>query len=283
MKQLLKRNLLIYFRDRTSVFFSVLAALITFILYILVFRNLYSQTGMGTFYNLTDIWAICGIVITPTVTASLGALWVWVDDRKNKLYQDFYVSPIKRWKLTGGYMLSSFTIGIIMSMILLAATQIFLLTQGVGFFTWQQYLKAFGVIVLSTFSGAGMMMFLVGLFSSSNAFSGFSLVIGTFMGFACGNYVPMGILPEAAQTVIKFCPAAHAAALMRQIFIGDQMNELMSGAPQEFVDYFAVYLGIKFSSGEAIMEPWVHVAMLAGTGILFYALAIPVCSRKRTK
>lgn len=283
MKQLVKRNLLIYFRDKVSVFFSILAALITFILYILVFRNLYSNTNAGTFLGLTDIWAICGIVITPTVTASLGALWVWVDDKKNKLYQDFYVSPVKRWKLTGGYMLASFTIGIIMSMILLAATQIYLITQGVDLFSWQQYLQAFGVIVLSTFSGAGMMMFLVGLFSSSNAFSGFSLVIGTFMGFACGNYVPLGLMPEAAQTVIKFCPAAHASALLRQIFIGDKMAEMMNGAPEEIVNEFAIYMGINFSVNETIMEPWIHIAVLLGTGILFYALAIPVCSRKKMK
>lgn len=283
MKQLMKRNLLLYFRDKVSVFFSLLAVMITFILYIVVFRNLYSNTNIGTFYNLIDVWAICGIVITPTVTTSLGSLWIWVDDRRYKLYQDFYASPVKRWKLTGGYMLSSFTIGVIMSTILLAATQIFLLANGVDPFTWQQYLKAFGVILLSTFSGAGLMMFLVGMFSSSNAFQGFSLVIGTLMGFVCGNYVPMMYLPEIAQKFIKFCPAAHASALLRQIFLGDTMSEMMNGAPQEIVDEFAVGMGIKLSFGETVMEPWVHITVLAVTGVIFYALAIPVCSRKRTK
>lgn len=277
----MKRNLLLYFRDRMSVFFSLLAVLITFILYILVFRNLYSQTGYGEMYNLIDVWAICGIVITPTVTTPLGSLWIYVDDRKNKLYQDFYIAPVKRWKITGGYMLSSFTIGVIMSTILLAVTQIFLIANGLSLFTLQQYLQAFGVILLSTFSGAGLTLFLVGMFSSSNAFSGFSLVLGTLMGFVCGNYVPMGLLPEAAQTVIKLCPAAHASALLRQIFLGDTMAGMMNGAPQEFVDYMATYLGIKLQYGETIMEPWVHIAVLVVTGIVFYALAIPVCSRKR--
>ena len=283
MKQLMKRNLLLYFRDKVSVFFSLLAVMITFILYIVVFRNLYSQTGYGALYNLIDVWAICGIVITPTVTTPLGSLWIWVDDRRYKLYQDFYASPVKRWKLTGGYMFSSFTIGVIMSTILLVATQIFLVANGLGLFTWQQYLKAFGVILLSTFSGAGLTMFLVGMFSSGNAFQGFSLVIGTLMGFVCGNYVPMGILPDAAQSFIKLCPAAHASALLRQIFLNDTMYEMMNGAPKEIVDEFAIYLGIKFQYGETVMEPWVHIAVLAVTGVIFYALAIPVCSRKRTK
>lgn len=277
----MKRNLLLYFRDKMSVFFSLLAVLITFILYIFVFRNLYSQSSYGMLYNLIDVWAICGIVITPTVTTPLGSLWIYVDDRKNKLYQDFYIAPVKRWKITGGYMLSSFTIGVIMSTILLAVTQIFLVANGMSLFTWQQYLQAFGVILLSTFSGAGLTLFLVGMFSSSNAFSGFSLVLGTLMGFVCGNYVPMGLLPEAAQTVIKFCPAAHASALLRQIFLNDTMSSMVNGAPQEFVDYTSTYFGIKLRYGESVMEPWVHITVLVVTGIVFYALAIPVCSRKR--
>lgn len=281
MKQIMKRNLLLYFRDKMSVFFSLLAVLITFILYIFVFRNLYSQSSYGMLYNLIDVWAICGIVITPTVTTPLGSLWIYVDDRKNKLYQDFYIAPVKRWKITGGYMLSSFTIGVIMSTILLAVTQIFLVANGMSLFTWQQYLQAFGVILLSTFSGAGLTLFLVGMFSSSNAFSGFSLVLGTLMGFVCGNYVPMGLLPEAAQTVIKFCPAAHASALLRQIFLNDTMSSMVNGAPQEFVDYTSTYFGIKLRYGETVMEPWVHITVLVVTGIVFYALAIPVCSRKR--
>ncbi len=281
MKQIMKRNLLLYFRDKMSVFFSLLAVLITFILYIFVFRNLYSQSSYGMLYNLIDVWAICGIVITPTVTTPLGSLWIYVDDRKNKLYQDFYIAPVKRWKITGGYMLSSFTIGVIMSTILLAVTQIFLVANGMSLFTWQQYLQALGVILLSTFSGAGLTLFLVGMFSSSNAFSGFSLVLGTLMGFVCGNYVPMGLLPEAAQTVIKFCPAAHASALLRQIFLNDTMSSMVNGAPQEFVDYTSTYFGIKLRYGETVMEPWVHITVLVVTGIVFYALAIPVCSRKR--
>lgn len=283
MKQLMKRNLLLYFRDRMSVFFSLLAVLITFVLYIVVFRNLYSQTNIGTFYNLIDVWAICGIVIAPTVTTPLGSLCILVDDKKNKLYQDFYVAPIKRRNLTGGYMLSSFTVGVIMSTILLAATQIFLVANGVELFTWQQYLQAFGVILLSTFSGAGITMFLIGAFSSSNAFSAFSLVIGTLMGFVCGNYIPIMYLPEAAQVFVKLCPAAHASALLRQIFLNDTMSEMMNGAPPEIVEQFAAELGVKLVFGETVMEPWMHIAILAVTGVIFYALAIPVCGRKRNK
>lgn len=283
MKQLMKRNLLLYFRDRVSVFFSLLAVMITFILYIVVFRNLYSNSLYGDIFNVVDVWAVCGIVVVPTVTTPLGSLWIWVDDRKNKLYQDFYASPVKRWKLTGGYMLSSFTVGLIMSTILLVVTQIFLVITGVGLFSWQQYLQAFIVIILSTFSGAGLTLFLVGLFSSSSAFSGFSLVIGTLMGFVCGNYTPIGMLPDAAQTFIKLCPAAHSAALLRQIFLGEAMYDMVPGAPQDFFDVNMIYLGIKFEWGSEIMAPWVHIAMLAVSGVIFYALAIPVCSRKRIK
>ena len=46
MLALLKRNFLLYFRNRSGVFFSLLGALISFILYIIFLQK-----------NLTDAWA----------------------------------------------------------------------------------------------------------------------------------------------------------------------------------------------------------------------------------
>ena len=46
MLALLKRNFLLYFRNRSGVFFSLLGALISFVLYIIFLQK-----------NLTDAWA----------------------------------------------------------------------------------------------------------------------------------------------------------------------------------------------------------------------------------
>ncbi len=68
---LAKRNALCYFRDRQSVFFSLMGVLIVVLLYLLFLRNMliepYSDMpGMG---NLIDAWVLSGILgIVPVTT-----------------------------------------------------------------------------------------------------------------------------------------------------------------------------------------------------------------------
>lgn len=283
MIQFTKRNLLLYFRDKVAVFFSLLAVMITFILYIIVFRNLYGTYffGIDDMRAITDIWAISGMLAAPTVTTPLGALCMLIDDRKRKLYQDFYAAPVSRIKITAGYLFSSFLVGVIMSAALMFVTQIYILINGGRLFSLLQYLQVFGVIIISTFSGAGLVLMLVSFFPTSNAYTGFSLVLGTLMGFVCGNYMPMGLLPDAAQWFIKICPVAHSSALIRQILLKDTMQELLGGIEQVDISYISQYLGIELTFGSYTVSPWVHIAFLAATGILFYSLAIPILSKKR--
>lgn len=283
MIQFTKRNLLLYFRDKVAVFFSLLAVMITFLLYIFVFRNLYGTYffGVDDLRAVTDIWAISGMLAAPTVTTPLGALCMLIDDRKRKLYQDFYAAPVSRIKITAGYLLSSFLVGIIMSFALLLVTQVYIVINGGKLFSILQYLQVLGVITVSTFSGAGLVLMLVSFFPTTNAYTGFSLVLGTLMGFVCGNYMPMGLLPEPAQWFIKICPVAHSSALIRQILIEDTMQEFLGGIEQIDISFISQYLGIELTIGSYVIPPWVHIAFLTVTGILFYSIAIPVLSRKR--
>ncbi len=285
MIQFTKRNLLLYFHNKASVFFSLLAVMITFLLYVFVFKNLYSVGLFGeeSIQGITDLWAIGGILAAPTVTTPLGSLWVFVDDRNRKLYRDFYAAPVSRTKLTGGYLLSSFLIGIIMSTALLFAAQAYLLSTGAGWFSLQQYAMIFATLVLSTFSGAGFVLLLVSLFHSNDAFTSFSIIIGTLMGFLSGNYMPMGLMPEAAQNIIKLCPVAHTSALLRQILAKEPMHEILGGIPDIAESYFSQYMGIELTIGEQVIPVWGHIAYLAGTGIVFYSLAIFVLNKKRKK
>lgn len=280
-----KRNLLLYFRDKGSVFFSLLSVMIAFLLYIIVFRNLYGGGAISSGFDIrgiTDVWAIGGILAAPTISTPLGALWVYVEDRKRKLYRDFYTAPVARWKITGGYLISSFLIGIIMTCALLVATQIYLVAVGGEIFSFSQILAILGVIIISTFSGAGFVLFIVSLFPSNNAYTCCSLVIGTLVGFLTSNYVPIGMLPSSIQSFIKFTPIAHTSALLRQIICMKPMEEILSKFPGDSSN-FTQFMGIEFQFGEYLAESWLHIAVLIGSGLLFYTLAILAITRKRKK
>ena len=117
MKQFIKRNLLVFFRDRAAVFYSLLSSLIIIGLYALFLGN-NMASYMETMPNariLVDRWLVAGLVSITSISSAMGAYGVMVEDKAKRIIQDFYTSPIRRWKLIGGYVSAAFVIGVIMS------------------------------------------------------------------------------------------------------------------------------------------------------------------------
>ena len=114
-----KRNILLYFRDKTTVFFSLLAVIILIALYVLFLGDMTSK-GLPDFpakKAVLTTWFIAGILAVTSMTTTLGSFGILVEDRANKTYMDFYSSPISRTKLVGGYIISALVVGFIMCMI----------------------------------------------------------------------------------------------------------------------------------------------------------------------
>ena len=84
MRYLIKRNLLIFFRQKSSVFFSLLGVFIIIGLYALFLGDLMvkGMTGLKGSRFLMDSWIIAGILAVTPVTTSLGAMATMVEDKK---------------------------------------------------------------------------------------------------------------------------------------------------------------------------------------------------------
>ena len=120
MLALLKRNFLLYFRNRSGVFFSLLGALISFILYIIFLQK-----------NLTDAWAqlpnsgpvlnnwlMSGTLAVTGITTSLAALTQLVKDRERQVDQDLYLSDQGKWRLPFSYLTSAIIISFAMQVLM---------------------------------------------------------------------------------------------------------------------------------------------------------------------
>ena len=283
MTSFLKRNLMVFFKDRAAVFFSLLTVFIIIGLYALFLGNVW----LGEFPKidgaraLMDSWLIAGLLATTLVTTTLGALGVMVEDKANKITKDFYSAPLKRSAITGGYLLSVFTIGVIMSLVALTLSEVYIVINGGVLLSALAAIKTLGIILLSTLSSTAMMCFIVSFFMSQNAFFAVSTIVGTLVGFVAGIYLPVGTLPEAVQTVVKVFPVSHAAALLRQTVMGAPMDTAFTGAPQQALDEFNSMMGVSYKLGDFTVTPLMSIAFLALTGILFYGLAMMRMSKKR--
>ena len=111
-----RRNLKLYFRDKSSVFFSLLAVFIIIGLYVLFLGNMLTSNmeWMGDHARfVTDSWIMAGLLAVTSLTTTMGAYGIMIEDKTKKVFKDFTASPVKRSSLVGGYILSSFIIGVI--------------------------------------------------------------------------------------------------------------------------------------------------------------------------
>ena len=106
---LTKRNLLVYFKDKQSVFFSLLTSIIVFALYLLFLKGTFvdaidsvvsgvpalmgkiSQDDLNIFTNIT---LLVGILGSAMITIPFNCLTTVVSDRENNVDQDILATPI---------------------------------------------------------------------------------------------------------------------------------------------------------------------------------------------
>lgn len=280
---LAKRNAMCYFRDRSSVLFSLMAVIIVIMLYLLFLRNMLIESypdmdGMG---NLIDAWVLSGILGIVPVTTSAGSLQTMIEDKTAGRIKDVQVTPMNPWEVAGGYIVSTFAVGLIMSYLTLVPCLIYLSATGCP-------LSASGItmtailVILSALSGSVIVYTLTSLLKSLGAFSGFFTVISVLIGFLAGIYMPMGTMPAGMQTVGTLVPASHMASVFRDSLAGDALSEVFAGAPAEIVDGFRTDMGFDLSLGVFQFDPATCLAYVLAVTALFFAIAVIRMNRRRT-
>lgn len=285
MRNLAKRGLKIYFKDIGGVFFSLLGVIIIFCLYIFFIGDSI-VSGLEYIDNVSEImnsWVVAGMLASAAITTSMGAYSLMVNDKERKIVKDFYSSPLKKSAIAAGYMATGFIISVLMSVITFVFGEIYIIAQGGSLLPILDMLKVLGVIFLSSFASSAIVCFIIAFVRTVNAYTTISIILGTLIGFLIGAYVPIGDLPNGVQTVIRCFPCAHAASLFRQIMMAPSMDPSFASLPAEAKSEFTKTLGVVFDFGGNTVEPWMSILFLAGTGIVFYLLAIVVLARKPKK
>ena len=133
----IKRNILLYFRDRISVFFSLLSTLIVLTLMIAFLGqgNIDSTIqvlGTGLKYeavhasSLIIIWTIAGILVVNAVSISMTLVGTMVRDEESGKISAFFVAPVKRGYYVAGYVIAAIIVSFIMCLLTLIIGVIYL-------------------------------------------------------------------------------------------------------------------------------------------------------------
>ncbi|MDE6148972.1 MAG: ABC transporter permease [Ruminococcus sp.] len=278
-----KRNLKMFFRDKTGVFFSLLGVLIVIALFAFFLGDTYQESmqDVKDADQLINSWIVAGILAITSVTTAMGAFGSMVDDKAKNITKDFYSSPIKRKNLVMGYITSSFLIGLIMTLIALVLGELYIVVKGGELLAPLAMIKSLGIITLTSLSNTAMVLFIVSFLNSSTAYSTASTVVGTMIGFVTGIYVPIGNFADSIQYFIKIFPTSHGASLLRQTIMEVPMSNSFDGAPNKYVEEFKEVLGVTFKFGDSEVNKLISVLILIASIVLFSLLSIANLSRKK--
>lgn len=281
MLSMIKRNLKLYFRDRTAVFFSMLGVLIILLLYVFflgaMLESIATDISSDHARFFMDSWIMAGVIAATSITTTLQGFGIMIDDKHKKIHRDFMVSPISRAQLVLSYVISSIVIGLVMTFFTFFIAQIYIIFYGGSLLSFGAMIQMIGLIILSVSASSAMVFFAASLIKTLNAFSTLSTLLGTLIGFLTGIYIPIGNLPTTVQWVIKLFPVSHSASAMRQVMMNEAID--LSLVPQNI----KTFLGVVFEYGSYEMTMVVHVMILVVTFIVFNTLSILIVSKHKDR
>ena len=280
MLALLKRNFILYFRNRSGVFFSLLGALISFLLYIIFLqKNLTDAwTQLPDNTKLLNNWLMGGTLAVTGITTSFTALTQMVQDRENQVDQDLFLTDLGSWGLQVSYLISSIIISFVMQVFMFAVMSLYFRESPVI-----SYLPEITLIMLlSSLLSSVVNILLIYRFQSVDSLGKLATIVGTASGFLVGTYIPIGVLPDFAQIIMKCTPATYIASLYRQILMKERLETAFTGNSR-LLKEFQEKMGIQINWQELLTkeETYFIVVIISFVAILLWLLFVKVFSKRK--
>ena len=280
MLALLKRNFILYFRNRSGVFFSLLGALISFLLYIIFLqKNLTDAwTQLPDNTKLLNNWLMGGTLAVTGITTSFTALTQMVQDRENQVDQDLFLTDLGIWGLQMSYLISSIAISFVMQLFMFVVMSLYFQESPV----LSHLAEVALIMLLSSVLSSLINAILIHRFQSVDSLSNLATIVGTASGFLVGTYVPIGVLPDFAQIIMKCTPATYIASLYRQILMKERLETAFTGN-SSLLQEFQEKMGIQINWQELLTkeETYFIVVIISLVAILLWLLFVKVFSKRK--
>lgn len=225
---LVMRQLKLYFVNKANLIFSMLGAVISFVLYIIFLQK-----------NITDIWpdndkaklvldwwVIGGTLAITSMTTSWHIALRLISDRASNCLDDLLLTDTSLTKVYSAYFISSSLIAMIMQAIIFTIMTVYFNVQDGLAFDFSKLPALFFMMIVSAMVGAVISVLVTYFIKTIEVGERLSVIIGTMSGFLVGVYMPLGNMPDFALKVIKFIPGAYAAAAYRELLIGKDIDNL---------------------------------------------------------
>lgn len=291
------RNCKQYFRDKSTVFFSLLSMIIVIALMLFFLGENLQNTILQFFEKIPNrdialdaehikqfvfFWSCGGILSVNSVTVAIGVYSGLLNDQTSGKINALYVAPIKKSTVAISYVAAAWLASILVGVATFVGTEIIGVILGYPIFSAATHLKVMGIILLSSFVYASILYCIALLVKNSGAWSGMATIVGTLVGFLGGIYLPVGALEGAVASVMKWTPALYSAALFRSVLCETSLGVLFEGLPAKSKQEMAVYLGNVIEVfGKPVSATKIVIGLLL-VGIVFLGISVLLLRKRKT-
>ena len=220
-------------------FFSLLAPLITLMLFILFLRQVqidavgqflegFGVTGVNQLYinGVVHGWFLSSVLAVSLISVGLSFYYIMVRDKEYNVISDFLATPVNKNTVKLSYFLSAVIVNIVVGLIILALGIIYLLITKTMFLTFVDILLTICNIILSSISACLIMMLIASLFDKESQLGGFTGIMSSLVGFIIGAYMPVSTFPTPIQYVIGLVPGTYSAGIFRNILMRGALEKI---------------------------------------------------------
>ncbi len=246
-RELTRRNIILFFKDKGMFFTSLITPAILLVLYATFLGNIYKDSFLSSLpegFTLAEdlINGLVGgqlmssILAVSCVTVAFSSNMLMVQDKANGTIKDLSISPVKKSTLALSYYFATLISTLIICYVALAICLLY-----VSFIGWFISFADVMFLILDVFL---LVMFGTALSSIINFFlssQGQIAAVGTIMsagyGFICGAYMPISSFSSGLQKVVSFLPGTYGMSLVRNHSMNGAFREMKSvGIPGNVVE-----------------------------------------------
>ena len=263
MLAIAKRNLLLYFKNKSNIFFSLLGSLIVFGLFVIFIRqNLIDGfKGLENRKQIADMWMLGALIPVTAITTSFSMISQMISDKLADKFLDFSLTDRSDQQIVLGYYFSATLLALCMQIFVFALCMIYFHFEEGKSLTIKQISVMLLFILVTAFLAAAINLLIGGFLNSQIALSSVSGIISAMAGFVMGGYVPIGEVSKVVRQTIQFFPLTYSAAGMREVLFADLLDKL----PASSQKYLLKYFGIKVDLGSQLTNVQLDFLILLGS------------------
>ncbi len=253
IKAIITRNLTNFTRDKMRFFFTIFMS----VCFLFIFSFVMKSTTAG--FEQPMNYLISGIIIMTVFQSALNNSMSTIDDISSGFMKEIIVSPIARWQISIGQILSSSILAVIQGLIII----IMGLFMGLHI-DFLHLIKMIGVMILVGITFGSMGLYFATLAKSSTTFQVMISVIVMPLTFLSGAYIPTTLMPSFLRPIVYMNPLTYTTSIFRYITLHMETQSVSE----------LVKAGVAFDINGFIITPNIGLLIILTICTIFFSLCV---------